>query len=109
MIVSSDIPPRKWTSVEAKILRDFLNSEVGRLALEWTAFKAPELLNGSHQVKTLVASGEVKGYQGALSTLWNLTVEQPAEAKTSEAYPSIDDDSAWAHLEKEKSTPPNPS
>lgn len=108
MIISSDIAPRKWTSVEAKKLREFLNSDVGQLALGWVAYKAPELLNGSHQIKTLVASGEVKGYHGALSALWNLTVEQPAEAKAAEAYPSIDDDSAWAHLEKEKSTQ-NPS
>lgn len=104
MIISSDIPPRKWTSVEAKLLRDFFTSDAGQLALEWAAYKAPELLNGSHQIKTLVASGEVKGYHQALSTLWNLTVEQPEEAKASEAYPSIDDESAWAHLEKNKST-----
>lgn len=98
MIISSDIPPGKWTSVEAKILRDFLNSDVGRLALEWVVFRAPELLDGSDKNKTLVASGEVKGYQNAISTLWNLTVEQPAEAKIPENYPDLNDDSAWKHL-----------
>jgi len=105
MIISSDTPPRKWTSVEAKILRDFLNSDAGQLALEWVAYKAPELLNGEHKGKTLVASGEVKGYHGAMSTLWNLTVEQPTEAKTPEAYPSIDDESAWAETDKSNTNP----
>jgi hypothetical protein len=104
MIISSDTPPRRWTSVEAKTLRDFLKSDAGQLALEWVAYKSPELLDGENKNKTLVASGEVKGYHGALAALWNLTVEQPSEAKTPEAYPSIDDESAWAHLETEKLT-----
>lgn len=103
MIITSDAPPRKWTSVEAKILRDFLNSDTGQLALEWAAYKAPELLDGTHKNKTLVAGGEVKGYQNALAALWNLTIEQPVEATNPENYPDLDDPTQWVETDTNNS------
>lgn len=105
MIFSSSLEPKKWTSVEAKLLRDFLDSDAGKLALDWVIFQAPELLDGSDRGKTLVASGEVKGYQGALTNLYSLTVEQPAEAKVPENYPDLDSDSAWKHLDTQTENP----
>lgn len=99
MIISKIESPGEWTSREAKILRDFLDSDVGKLALEWAAFKSPDLLDGAHQIKTLVRSGEVKGYQDALMNLVSLTTQEPEGIKRPSAYPSLDDDAAWSDLE----------
>lgn len=106
MIIPVLDAPSDWSSVHRKTLQDFLESETGRLTLQWLAYEAPELLDGCDVNKTLVASGAVKGYGKALENLFRLTKEQPAEvsAPSRTEYPSLDDDSAWPDS-KPSSTP----
>lgn len=89
--------PPEWTADNAKNLRDFLETDTGRCTLEWLAFLAPVLLDGTDVNRTLVANGEVKGYTAAVSTLVGLTREQPNQPnqKEHEPYPSLDDDAKW--------------
>lgn len=67
--------------------------------------QVPSLLDGSDVNKTLVASGVVKGWGDSLRALLNLTVEQPAPVKAPEAYPSLDDESAWEKPEPTTTKP----
>ena len=90
----------EWTSVEAKALRDFLESDVGKKLLTLCALQAPSLLDGADVNKTLVASGERKGFDSLLEFLVNLTIESPSESPVSKEYPDLDDDTQWAGMEK---------
>ncbi len=98
----TDQVPKIWDSECAKWLRDLLQSEKGNLMLQWIAYQAPALLDGSDVNKTLVASGEVKGYSAAIFNLVKLTVEQPIEKPESTNYPDLDNDAAWADVDKSK-------
>jgi len=85
-----------WTSSDALRLREFLESSTGQRAVAHVVDDAPTLLDGSDVNKTLVASGEVKGFNKALTALFRLTVEKPEPAaKPKDNYPDVDDDSAW--------------
>lgn len=103
MIFPPSKAPKEWTSEHAQLLKLALESDAVKLALDWVAFHAPKLLDGSDVNKTLVASGEVKGYSNALAELFSLTVEQPAEVAPPENYPDLDNDSLWP----EKNPTPN--
>lgn len=94
-MIFSTVQPEYWSGEHAKLLRDFLESEVGKLALQWVAFSSPDLLDGSDVNKTLVASGQVKGYAQAIEQLFSLTKEQPPEVKSFDNYPPLDLNSAW--------------
>lgn len=86
----------EWSVDDALNLRNFLDSTSGRRSIEWLRFLSPQLLDGSDVNRTLVASGEVKGYNSALDLLFMLTRENPSEKpEEPEAYPSLDDDSKW--------------
>jgi len=86
----------EWTSVEAKTLRDFLQSDVGKKLLTLCASQAPSLLDGSDVHKTLVSSGERKGFDTLLDFILGLVVEPPAkDAPISNEYPDLNDDSKW--------------
>jgi hypothetical protein len=93
-----------WESADAATLRLFLESKTGQRALMHITALVPSLMDGADVNRTLVRSGEVKGWTNALSSLLNLTVEQPAPEKVPEAYPSLDDEAAWE--EKNKTTNP---
>lgn len=97
--------PQEWSSEHAQALKAALESDAVKLALEWVAFHAPKLLDGSDVNKTLVASGEVKGYSNALMELFSLTVEQPAEVKPPTNYPDLDDDSQWPENKPQPNQP----
>jgi hypothetical protein len=84
-----------WESINAAALREFLESTTGQRALMHLSDQVPPLLDGGDVNRTLVRSGEVKGWNTALTALLNLTIEQPAPVKISETYPSLDDDSSW--------------
>jgi hypothetical protein len=95
-----------WESADATALRLFLESRSGQRALTHLAEQIPPLLDGSDVNKTLVASGTVKGWNGAIHALLSLTIEQPAAVKAPEAYPSLDDESAWEDGNKPTTTNP---
>ena len=102
-MIFSSVEPTKWDSLHAYELKTFLESPTGNLALQWLAFKGPDLLDGADINKTLVASGEVKGYSSAIENLFSLTKIQPEEAKIPENYPDLSNDAAWAEVEKSSS------
>lgn len=89
----SDAP--KWTSVEAKALRDFLTSDTGTKMLTLCQLNTPVLFDGSHVNETLVRSGEHKGYEDALAFLTSLVHTEPEQEQPEENYPSLDDDTKW--------------
>lgn len=92
----SSSQPADWDSAHAETLRTFLASETGQLALAWLSYFVPALLDGSDVNKTLVASGEVKGYTTAVSNFLALTREPPQDSpKTQEEYPDLDDEKKW--------------
>jgi hypothetical protein len=95
MFLQTEVPPATWDSTHRKILADFLDSEVGKLAIQWVAFHAPVLLDGDHVNKSLVASGAVRGYAGALNQLFSLTRTTPAEIPSVNPWPDIDNEAAW--------------
>lgn len=95
----------EWTPDDARILRLFLESDTGLRAMEWMAYWAPELLDGTHKNKTLVASGQVKGYNEVLSNLRSLVRENPVPedpAQKSSEYPDLDDNSKWTDEQSER-------
>jgi len=98
-----------WESEDAARLKDFLNSPTGARVLQVLAVGTPELLDGSHKNKTLVASGAVAGYQEAVNTIFKLTYENPNEPivppTTSDNYKSLDDDAAWVEEDKKLDKP----
>lgn len=106
-MIPSNIEPKQWDSLNAGELLGFLNSNTGKLLFEWLAFYSPELLDGSDVNKTLVASGEVKGFNKAISTIFSLTKEQPTEAQSprQETYPDLDDESKWQEASPDKPKP----
>lgn len=96
ILISPSLPPAQWDSNNAANLATFLETPTGKLTLQWLQYESPKLSDGEHLNKTLVKSGEVKGYGSALENLLSLTVEQPAEATTVDNYPSLDDHSKWS-------------
>lgn len=97
-------PPNKdlqWTSDDAIALRAFLESQTGSRFLQQLAEAAPVLLDGADQVeKTLVRSGQVKGFSEAVTTIINLTVEAPKYVPEKSAYPDLDRDELWSEPPK---------
>jgi len=98
-------PHPHWDSDDSRVLRLFLESDSGKRALAWLKYWRPELLDGSHQIKTLVRSGQVKGYDDAVDNLNSLVRENPIPddgTPQSIEYPSLDDDSKWTDSENER-------
>lgn len=85
-------------------LREFLETREGRLTLEWLKFWSPSLLDGSDVNRTLVASGEVKGYTATLENIFSLARENPIPEppKILESYPDPEDDSKWDESENKR-------
>lgn len=102
MLISLPRVPRDWDSTHRQALDDFLQTDAGKLAIEWLLYLAPELLDGADVNKTLVTSGEVKGYALAIQTLFGLTVEKPKEEPKKTTYPDLDDDSAFHPSENQR-------
>jgi hypothetical protein len=109
------LPPTnvEWTGDDAAQLKNFLQSSTGARLLQVLALFSPDLLDGGDVNKTLVASGQLAGYQEAINTIWRLTYEKPIEEEKSPAssgYQSLDDDEAWKDDSTvDKSTDPTTS
>lgn len=90
----------EWSGEDASLLRTFLESDTGKRCLYHLTENAPELLDGSDNGRTLVASGRVGGYSLALKTLLSLIVEPPPSVpEVSDDWPDLDDDASWSKLE----------
>jgi len=98
-------PHPHWDSDDARALRIFLESPVGIRTLAWLKYWRPELLDGEHKNKTLVRSGQVKGYDEAVENMHSLTKENPVPddgLTSSPEYPSLDDDTKWSDAESKR-------
>ncbi len=89
----SQVP--EWDSQDAQILRIFLESDAGKKALSIVSDLCPPLLDGGDVNKTLVRSGEVKGWGSALTSLVELVNRKPESQLPPTNYPDLDDDSKW--------------
>lgn len=87
--------PPDWDSADAAKLREILESDVFKKAFRLTADFCPELMDGADVNRTLVRSGEVKGFHFAFTQLFSLLTEQPKQPQSSESYPDLDDESKW--------------
>jgi|SRR6185295_11896875 len=95
MFVQTTNKSPEWNSEDARLLKALLGSEVFQKALVILAEQGPSLLDGADVNKTLVASGEVKGYSTCVQNLFQLTYEQPVAGPVSESYPDLEDESKW--------------
>jgi hypothetical protein len=93
ILLAADRP--EWTSTEAKELRSFLTSDTGVKVLTLCAFESPPLFDGADVNKSLVRSGEHKGFERAIEFLTSLVHTEPEKPEVAEAYPSLDDDTKW--------------
>lgn len=89
-----------WDSADAHNLQNFFATPTGEKVLHILHSRIPDLLDGEHKNRTLVRAGQVKGAQEIFDLLCSLTVEPPVDFRpqpktTTEAYPSLDDDTAW--------------
>lgn len=89
-----------WNGSDAALLKDFLDTETGRRMLFHLSENCPELLDGSDQGRTLVASGRNGGYSLALKTLLSLMVAPPPSVpEVRDEWPDLENDEAWSKLE----------
>ena len=98
----TESPSFPWDSDNRLVLRTFLDSDTGHRLLALLDGLSPGFEDGSDQGKTLVAAGKVEGWQSAVEWITRLrTEESPTkELETRSEYDDIDDDKAWAWLEK---------
>lgn len=89
-----------WNGENAVLLKQFLETETGKRMIYHLSENAPELLDGSDNGRTLVASGRVGGYSLALKNLLSLTVEPPQTVpEVQNDWPDLDDHESWSKLE----------
>lgn len=92
----------EWTSDNASELNGFLKTPTGEKLLQILSFFAPALLDGSDVNKTLVTSGELKGYTNAVAQLISLTNSRPPETQgVPDNYPDLDRDELWEEPKKQ--------
>lgn len=88
-----------WSSEDEIRWNNFLLTETGKRLLPKLAEKIPTLLDGGEVNRVLIRSGEVRGFQLAISSMLELTHSPPMPTKEPEAYPSLDDPSHWTDTE----------
>jgi hypothetical protein len=93
IIISSG--PVVWESSDAQRLREFLDSSTGKRVLEHLASVCPSPYDGGNANLMVAEAKKIEGFQDAVSSLVNLTREQPPQPTAEEQYPDLNDDSKW--------------
>lgn len=88
------IEPNKWDSDDAKILKDFLASTTGAIALQHVLYAMPAFSDANPHA-TLVSSCLREGYQRAVQALLDLQTIRPPQAEPESNYPDLDDNTKW--------------
>ena len=101
----TSIDPGKWDSDDAKILKDFLATTTGALALQHVLYAQPAFSDADPH-KTMVSSCIREGYQRAIQALLDLQSHQPPQAEPVNNYPDLDDESKWTETEPDSETEP---
>jgi hypothetical protein len=92
MTLTSD----SWTSDNAKVWREFLDTTTGQRLLRLIAQEEPELLSKGDVNEILIRSGELRHHKSLVSLFLFLVGEIVEEQPTvSLAYPPLDDDKYW--------------
>lgn len=95
-------PTIKWQSDHAAVLKQFLESETGELAVEILRNLRPGFAKSSDTNDIVRASGRQQGAEYTLENLFNLTDPNffsDAPSQSNEAYPALDNDKAWEKSE----------
>lgn len=86
----------EWDDEAMVLWRQFLESRAGQLLIPKVLEYVPTLLGSGDTNAILIRSGEVRGFQAAMSALLALAHPPPAESKPiNPDYPPLDDDAAW--------------
>lgn len=102
-ITHEEIP---WDSDDVAIFRAFLTGRTGQRFLPKLAESLPRLLPKGETNAICIRSGEVLGFQRAMTSLLALTVIAPpvAQGQAEKNYPELEDDSAWPITEDKTNT-----
>lgn len=91
--------PVEWDLQEDhEILRQFLNTRTGKRLIPKVLETLPALLAKGDVNEILIRSGEVRGWQAAISALLSLatpTIPEAPQDAASDSYPDPLDDSKW--------------
>lgn len=97
MEITTELLP--WNSDDEAHWNSFLLTETGKRLLPKLAERIPALLDGGETNKLMIRSGEVRGFQLAISSMLELTHSPPLPVREPEAYPPPEDDSKWPEPE----------
>lgn len=93
----------EWAAEDTAALRNFLSSQTGTRLLDNIAAAQPALLPGGDTNAIMIRSGELRGAQHVLTTIFGLAYPPKETAdKPAETYPALTDDEAWADGNKLK-------
>lgn len=92
MIYDKNPPP--WESEDAVAMKTFLESEHGKRFISRLAWQRPEYSPTFDTTKRLVESGEIRGYEKCIETIFLLR-EDATPIKEEDNYPSIDAEEFW--------------
>lgn len=95
MQVTPDGPP--WSSEDADVFRQFLNTQTGSRLIPKLAEFTPSLRSKGETNDILIRNGEVRGVQIILRLLMSLAYPEPENVNSADNnhYPSLTDDRAW--------------
>jgi hypothetical protein len=93
----------EWDEVEDRaILLQFLQTRTGQRLIPKMAEAVPVLLAKGDSNEILIRSGEVRGWQAALSTIMELVaVSAPVNVRPAGAYPDPENDDEWSDSPKQ--------
>lgn len=85
-----------WSADDEAIWNIFLKSNTGARLIPKLAERVPALLGSGDANSILIRSGEVRGFQIAISAMLELTHSPPLSVKSEASnYPALDDDKQW--------------
>lgn len=95
--------PLDWTFIDEENFAKFLDTETGKRLIPKLAEESPRLLAAGDTNAILIRAGEVRGIQSIIQTLILLAHPAPKIIPaTHNAYPPLDDDTAWPSDPKPK-------
>jgi hypothetical protein len=86
-----------WNASAIALLRQYLDSDAGKVFLAQLASRRTALMTGSDNLNAVaLRATEVAGYEKCINTILQLAEPlKPELATHSEQYPDLDDETAW--------------
>lgn len=85
-----------WETEDIEQFQKFLETTAGKRLIPKLAESAPPLLGSGLTNDILIRSGEMRGFQLAIQSLFSLAHSQPAAIVPENHYPPLEDDRFWA-------------